>query len=199
MSGLKKYLVWMAVNSWANSTLSVISTGSMLNSIMCTPSYTSAVVTTYIGKDIFGQLGSLGYAWKTGKQADKNQIKYITNGSLILQLSYYLENASILITAPDLVLPFLGTSSAMKNISFITIGAANASILQKLSHGKQIGEFYSKVTGINTLSSSLGMLTGIGILNFIPSYEIRTYVVMPLLTAVAVYSIRRASSVAMQD
>lgn len=199
MSALKNYLKWMAINSWANSTLSVISTGSMLNSIMCTPSYTSAVTTTYIGKDIFGQLGSLVYAWKTGRQADRNQIKYITNGSLILQVSYYLENASVLVTDPDFVLPFLGASSIMKNISFITIGAANASMIQKLSDGKQMGEFYSKVTGINTLSSSLGMLTGIGILNFIPSYEIRTCIVMPFLTLVSVYSIRKASNFAMQN
>ena len=126
MAVSKNYLRLMALNSWASSASAVISTNSMLNSIMGnTPTYTSVLATTYIGKDIIGQLGGLSYAWRTGKKADEQPVKYITKGALIQQGSFYLENASVLIPASgaNFVLPFLGLSSTLKNVSFIAIGA----------------------------------------------------------------------------
>jgi hypothetical protein len=191
----RKYIRWMAVNSWATSTSSVISTNSMLNSIMNSPSYTSVIATTYVGKDIIGQLGGLGYAWRTGKKADQQPMKYVTKGALIQQGALFLENFSILITNKTFVLPFLGLSSTMKNVSFISMGAVNANNLQKLSSGN-IGEFYSKVASINTLSSTLGMITGIGIIHMIPSYTVRTMLIMPLLGIVSIYSLRQATKLA---
>lgn len=191
----RKYIRWMAVNSWATSTSSVISTNSMLNSIMSSPSYTSVIATTYVGKDIIGQLGGLGYAWRTGKKADQQPMKYVTKGALIQQGALFLENFSILITNKTFVLPFLGLSSTMKNVSFISMGAVNANNLQKLSSGN-IGEFYSKVASINTLSSTLGMITGIGIIHMVPSYTVRTILIMPLLGIVSIYSLRQATKLA---
>lgn len=192
---VKKYIRWMALNSWASSTSAVISTNSMLSSIMNTPSYTSVIATTYVGKDIIGQLGGLGYAWRTGKKADQQPMKYVTKGVLLQQAAFFLENSSILITNKIFVLPFLGVSSTLKNVSFISMGAVNANNLQKLSSG-QIGEFYSKVASINTLSSTIGMVTGIGIIHLIPSYTIRSFVVMPILGAISVYSLRQATKLA---
>jgi hypothetical protein len=182
----------MAINSWATSTSSVISTNSMLSSIMVTPSYTSLVTTTYIGKDIIGQLGGLAYAWKTGKNADKEPLKYVTNGVIVQQMAIALENSSMLITDRNFVLPFLGLSSVLKNSSFISIGAVNASNLQKLSKNN-IGEFYSRVASINTISSSIGMITGIGIIHFVPSYTIRSLLILPVLSCISIYSIRKAT------
>lgn len=192
---VKKYIRWMALNSWASSTSAVISTNSMLSSIMTTPSYTSVIATTYVGKDIIGQLGGLGYAWRTGKKADQQPMKYVTKGALIQQIAFFLENSSILITNKIFVLPFLGLSSTLKNVSFISMGAVNANNLQKLSSG-QIGEFYSKVASINTLASTVGMVTGIGIIHLIPSYTIRSLVIMPCLGAISVYSLRQATKLA---
>lgn len=192
---VKKYIRWMALNSWASSTSAVISTNSMLSSIMTTPSYTSIIATTYVGKDIIGQLGGLGYAWRTGKKADQQPMKYVTKGALIQQIAFFLENSSVLITNKIFILPFLGLSSTLKNVSFISMGAVNANNLQKLSSG-QIGEFYSKVASINTLASTVGMVTGIGIIHLIPSYTIRSLVIMPCLGAISVYSLRQATKLA---
>jgi hypothetical protein len=192
-----KYIRWVALNSWATSTSAVISTNSMLNSIISTPSYTSVIATTYVGKDIIGQLGGLGYAWQTGKKADQQPVKYITKGALIQQAALFLENSSILFSNKMFILPFLGLSSTLKNVSFISIGAVNANNLQKLSSGN-IGEFYSKVASINTLASTLGMITGIGIIHTIPSYTIRTIVIMPILGLVSVYSLRQATKLTEQ-
>lgn len=188
----KRYIKWMALNSWATSASAVISTNSMLNSIMSTPSYTSVIATTYVGKDIIGQLGGLGYVWKTGKKADQQPVKYVTKGALILQGALFLENSSVLITNKMFILPFLGLSSMMKNISFISMGAVNANNLQKLAFGN-IGEFYAKVASVNTLASTIGMITGIGIIHILPSYTVRTMVVMPVLGAISVYSLRKAT------
>ena len=190
---VKKYVQWMAVNSWATSANSVISTNSMLSSIMSTtPSYSTVIGTTYIGKDILGQLGGLLYAYKTGKHADRDPLKYSSKGVIVGQLSFYLENFSPLLTNKNLILPFLGISSTLKNVSFISIGAVNANNLQKISKDN-IGEIYTKVSSINTLSSSFGMITGIGIINFIPSYTARTFLIMPLLSFISLYSLRRAT------
>jgi len=191
----KKYIGWMALNSWATSTMNVLSTNSMLSSIMGnSPSFSSLITTTYVGKDIIGQLGGLSYAWKTGKKADKQPLVYITKGSVIQQVSFYLENASVFVTNSKLILPFLGLSSTLKNVSFISLGAVNANNIQKLSP-QGVGEFYSKVAGINTISSTVGMITGIALLQFVPSYTLRTFCIMPLLSVIGVYSLRKATIV----
>jgi hypothetical protein len=189
----KKYLKWMAVHSFSSSISSVISTNSMLSSIMVKqPSYTSIVATNYIGKDIIGQLGVLMYVWKTGKNSDKYPLNYITKGGLILQASFFLENAAPLINNNSFVLPFLGFCSILKNISFISIGAVNAKNIQKICEGN-MGEFYSKVASINTISSTMGMIVGIGIIYIIPCYNIRSYVVLPITGMISMYSLRKAT------
>ena len=88
---LRQYLKWTAINSFSTSVSSVISTNSMLSSITSEgPSYSSIITANYIGKDIIGQLGGLMYAWKTGKTADTQPLKYITKGVFILQASFYI-------------------------------------------------------------------------------------------------------------
>ena len=188
----KNYLKWMAIHSFSSSISSVISTNSMLSSIMVKPCYTSIVATNYIGKDIIGQLGVLMYVWKTGKNSDKYPLKYITKGGIVLQASFFLENSAPLITNSSLVLPFLGFCSILKNISFISIGAVNAKNIQKISKGN-IGEFYSKVASINTIASTMGMLVGIGIIYLIPSYNIRSYVILPVTGIISMYSLRKGT------
>ncbi len=204
---LRQYLKWTAINSFSTSVSSVISTNSMLSSITSEgPSYSSIITANYIGKDIIGQLGGLMYAWKTGKTADTQPLKYITKGVCVLQASFYIENLAPLVTNKLFVLPFLGFSSTLKNISFISIGAVNANNLQKLASVSQratqcastsnIGECYSKAASINTLSSTLGMICGIGIIYFIPSYTVRTTVILPIMSVISIYSLRKSTNIA---
>jgi hypothetical protein len=166
----------------------------MLGSIINTPSYTSVLAVNYVGKDIIGQLGSLAYAWKTGKGADIEPLKYITKGGIILQTSFFVENCTPLISNNIFIMPFLGFCSLLKNVSFISIGAVNAKNIQKLSNGN-IGEFYSKSASINTMSSTLGMIVGIGIIHMIPSYTIRSLVVLPTMSMISIYSLRKATKI----
>jgi hypothetical protein len=167
----------------------------MLGSVVSS-SVSTVLASTYIGKDIIGQLGGMAYAWKTGKTADKDPKKYMAIGNGMLQMSFYVENASPYIPK-EYVLPFLGLSSTLKNISFLSIGAVNAKNLQQLSSPTDnIGYLYSKVASINTLSSTFGMICGISIIHFIPSYTLRTTYVLPVLSAISLYSTNKATSIA---
>ena len=188
----KKYVIWMATNSCLISCQNVLSTNSMLTSIFVNPS--SLANLNYILKDVLGQFGGLLYSWKNGKNADKIPLEYITKGGLIQQFGFHLENASILIKDENLILPFLGISSITKNVSFISIGAVNSKNLNKLSQkNKNIGELYSKIASINTISSSVGMLLGLGIIFFVPSYTLRSYVILPCLSIGSIYTLRKAT------
>lgn len=193
-SKINRYIYWMAFNSAVNSCSSVISTNSMLGSIMVSPSYTDVLAVTYIGKDIIGQIGGLLYSLKTGKNADKHPKKYINKGVFTQQFSYHLENLSVFINNSNYVLPFLGFTSMLKNISFITVGAVNARNLQHFS-GENIGELYSKVASINTIFSTIGMMTGLGLIHFIPSYSCRSIVILPVLSVLSLYSVKRAMKI----
>jgi hypothetical protein len=184
----------MSIHNFSSSVSSVISTNSMLGSIVNTPSYTSVLALNYVGKDIIGQVGSLAYSWKTGKGADIEPLKYITKGGIILQTSFFVENCTPLISNNIFIMPFLGFCSLLKNVSFISIGAVNAKNIQKLSNGN-IGEFYSKSASINTMSSTLGMIVGIGIIHMIPSYTIRSLVVLPTMSVISIYSLRKATKI----
>ena len=76
----------------------------------------------------------------------------------------------------------------------------NANNLQKLAtqsvSTSNIGECYSKAASINTLSSTLGMICGIGIIYFIPSYTIRTTVILPVMSVISIYSLRKCTNIA---
>ena len=182
----KKYIFWMAVNSWATSTASVISVNSMLKSV-------NGITVTYVGKDILGQLGGLLYSWKTGVVADKSPKKYALIGTTLLQSAFVLDNISVWIV-PEYTLPILGLSSMLKNIAFISIGAVNAHNMQKIG-GEQIGELYTKIASVNTLSSTSGMLTGLFLIDKIPSQEIRSCCILPIFSVISLYSVKKACEI----
>lgn len=193
---------WMALNSMATSCSSVISTHAMLSSItapLTTPSSSLAVTSTYIGRDLIGQLGGLVYSWRTGKKSAQQSLKYVTVGAILQQGSFFLENSAIFLPA-SLSLPFLGLCSTLKNISFISMGAVNATNLQRISTktDMDIGDLYAKVASINTLASTAGMALGIILLHLIPSYSIRTVTILPILGAISIFTLRKSTQLGLQ-
>jgi hypothetical protein len=189
---LKYYLKWSAINNFTTSISSVISTNSMLYSInIPNPSYESIITLNYVGKDIIGQFGSLLYSWKKGKNSDVEPLKHIIYGGIFLQTSFFIENLTPLITNSSYILPILGFSNIIKNISFISIGSVNIQNIQKISKGHNIGEIYSKIASINTIASTLGMVIGIVIIHFVPSHTIRTLCILPFLSVINIYSLQK--------
>ena len=189
---LKYYLKWSAINNFTTSISSVISTNSMLHSInIPNPSYESIITLNYVGKDIIGQFGSLLYSWKKGKNSDVEPLKHIIYGGIFLQTSFFIENSTPLITNSSYILPILGFSNIIKNISFISIGSVNIQNIQKISKGHNIGEIYSKISSINTIASTFGMVIGIVIIHFVPSHTIRTLCILPFLSVINIYSLHK--------
>lgn len=144
----------------------------------------------YVGKDIIGQLGSLGYMAKMAKNADQNPRKFLAYSNISQQASYI-----VVCTAPyipqELFLGVTGSANIMINISFTGFGAVNAKCISILAEDNNIGEIYAKITVINTVGSSIGMLCGLCIMGLIPENELRMMLI-PLLGIIRVYSYNKA-------
>jgi len=143
----------------------------------------------YIGKDIIGQLGSLGYIAKMGQKADKNPERFLLYSNIIQQTAYVATCITPL--APVYFLPIAGFSNILANVSFTGFGAINAKCISQLAIEDNIGEIYAKISVINTLGSSIGLLLGVGITVAIPDYGMRMFV-LPFLGAGRVYTFNRA-------
>lgn len=180
----------MNIHNFASSMSSVLATNSMLQSVSVNPTIPTVIASSYVSKDIIGQLGSLFYNFKFGKNADTHPMKYVGFGVLLQQASYYLDTISPLQEA-IYILPILGLSSLFKNIAFTSIGSVSANKLQKYSNGN-IGQLYSRIASINTISSSLGMMAGLGLIYYVPSWEVRTYLCMPILSFISFVAVRKA-------
>ena len=88
-------------------------------------------------------------------------------------------------------MPIAGLANIGKNISFTGIGAINARVIQKLAQDNNIGEIYAKISILNTLGSTLGMIMGLFIASQIPCHSHRLCL-MPVLTLLRVYTYRKA-------
>jgi len=187
-----KYVGWSFLSNIIVSRENAIVTDSMLHAIdidVC--SENSAVRTmNYIGKDIIGQLGSLGYIAKFGKNIDKIPRR-------ILLYSNITQQSSMMITAitpfiSKWFLPIAGFSSILSNISFIGFGAINAKCIQYISKDTDnIGEIYAKISVINTFGSSIGLLLGIYISFAIPDHQSRLAII-PFLTFLRIFTFNRS-------
>jgi hypothetical protein len=140
----------------------------------------------YIGKDIIGQLGSLIFMSKVSNISDKDPIKFIGNFNLIQQ-------SSLLLTCMCPILPsyfifVTGAANILSNISFIGYGALNAKCIQTMEDNN-IGEIYSKISIINTLGSSAGLIVGTCIQTFNVTDPI---LIIPLIGVIRTYTFKQS-------
>lgn len=136
----------------------------------------------YLGKDIFGQLGSLVYLVKKSKESDKNPIKFLRHNLLFQQSAILFENV-IPLLSPIYQFPLASVCSIGTNISFASLGSINAKCIQKLSKNNDFGENYSILTISNTLGSSIGMCIGIYLGYKFPNPESRLYF-LPIISII---------------
>jgi len=182
-----EYLSWSFISNIIVSAESAIGSHCMLASIG-SDSETYRTV-NYVGKDIIGQLGGLGYISKMSKKADKEPYKFLTYSHIIQQLAF----ASLFTTplAPSFFLPIAGCSNILSNISFAGFGAINAMCIQRLALDNNIGEIYAKISIINMIGSSIGLGVRVCITSAIPDHHTRLCIT-PLLTGIRIYSLNRA-------
>lgn len=184
-----EYIRWSFISNVISSTEYALATHSMLHAID-TGSETTRTA-NYIGKDIIGQLGGIGYMAKMGERVDKQPSRFLLHSNIIQQVSL----ASMCITpfAPSYFLPIAGCSNILSNISYIGFGAINAKCIQRLAIDNNTGEVYAKITTINTLASSIGLLIGLSITVIIPDHGLRLLII-PFLAFGRVYTFNRAIS-----
>lgn len=186
--GYTKYVGWSFFSNIIVSIEGVLSTHSMLSAISINDS--EAVRTAnYIGKDIIGQIGSLAYMSKMGQSVDKESKKFFVYSNIIQQTSYITTCMTPFF--PSHFLWIAGGANIATNISFTGFGAINAKCIQKLAQDNNVGEIYSKISVINTIGSSLGMILGIKISAIVPDQETRVLLV-PILGLLRTYTYHKA-------
>lgn len=183
----KNFILWSFISNITATTQNVLANHSMLN---CIDQDTTGnlVTTSYIGKDVLGQLGGFMYLLKTSKNIDTDPTKTVHKMSLIQQTSFFVESATPLVS--HYFLPIAAISNIGTNVAFTGFGAINTKVIQKLSPNN-IGETYTKITAINTVGSSIGMALGIGLTAAIPDHSTRLCII-PILGVIRTYSLHKS-------
>lgn len=183
-----KYLTWSCISNIIVSAENVLSTHSILSAIS-TDNTELVRTANYIGKDIIGQVGGLLYMSKVSKDSDKDPKKFLFYLNIIQQSSYMANCITPMF--PSYFLYIAGISNIAVNISFTGFGAINARCIQILATDDNIGEIYAKISIVNTIGSSLGMILGLVITSFFPDHETRMCLI-PLFGIARVYTYRKA-------
>lgn len=183
----QQYIGWSFISNVLVSVENALSSHSMLHAI----DIGSDTVRTanYIGKDIIGQIGGLIYIANMGKKSDQQPTRFLFYSNILQQSAYISMCMTPLI--PNYFLPIAGFSNILSNISFTGFGVINAKCIQILAIDNNMGEMYAKVSVINTLGSSIGLLIGLGITTLIPEHDIRLCLI-PLLAVGRICSFRLA-------
>jgi len=163
------YIGWSFASNVLVSAESAMATHSMLHSISCDAE--TIRTANYIGKDVIGQLGCLAYIAKTGKEADKDPHRFLFYSNVAQQFAYMSLCATPM--SPEYFLPIAGVSNIFSNVSFIGFGAINAKCIQTLAIDGNVGELYAKISVLNTIGSSIGLVIGLGIITVIPDHSTR--------------------------
>lgn len=79
----------------------------------------------------------------------------------------------------------------LSNLSSICFGAVNAKCISKLAIDNNIMELYSKITIVNTIGSSIGIILGITLNILIPD-DMERSVLIPILGFLKIYTFSKA-------
>jgi len=182
------YIGWSFLTNVIVSAESVLSTHSILSAVSLDNTELIRTV-NYVGKDIIGQVGGLWYMSKISQKADKDPKKFLLYSNIIQQSSYMANCITPMF--PSYFLYIAGISNIASNISFTGFGAVNARCIQILAIDDNIGEIYAKISIVNTIGSSIGMITGLYITSIFPDHETRLCLI-PFLGIARVYTYKKA-------
>jgi hypothetical protein len=186
------YATWSILHTFVNSVDSIISTNSFLSKISIntmTQSQSQSFLFTYnyFMKDIFGQLGGLFIIHKTSKFADKYPLHYGMYSNVVFQFAVLLECSLLFIPFKYFIFITIGTT-ILKNIAFINFSAINVKCIQCIvEENSQFGiaSIYSHISIINTIFSSMGMMTGLILLYYFPN---TIFYILPITSMIRFYS-----------
>jgi hypothetical protein len=173
-----KYITYSFLTNFVISAESVLSTHSMLSAIGSSNT-TTILTTNFIGKDIIGNIGGLLFMNKISKIVDNDTKKCLIYVNIFQQIGIILECITPIVNSIFFI-PLAGLANITRNLSYTGYGAMNAKCIEKLSEGNNIGEVYAKVTILNTIGSTLGMLSGLTIITLIPDHITRLILLPPI-------------------
>lgn len=184
----REFAMWSFFSTISSTTQSVMANHSMLNCIG-QDSAGALVTSSFIGKDLFGQIGGISYLLCTSKGVDNDPEKNLKKMAIIQQLAFVAESMTPLLPC-SYFLPVASVSNIAVNVSYIGFGSLNTQVLEKLSNGN-IGEMYTHLSIINTIGSSIGMCIGMCITHILPDHGMRL-LVTPVFGAIRVFSVYKA-------
>lgn len=182
-----QYMGWTFISNIIGSIEDCVSTHCML-STLTTHSNDLSISYNYIGKNMIGQIGGLFCIHKIGSDIDNNPKKYLKHSLYANQFALFMECMTPLVQSHFLILA--GGSSLLKSIAWTGYGAVSTKIIVSLSENN-IAEMYSKLTIVNTVASSIGMILGLYIIYLVPCHMSRI-VFIPFLTCGRLYTMHRA-------
>lgn len=183
----KKYITYSFISNIFVGMESSIATHNMLNTININNDVTRTF--NYIGKDVIGQMGGMLYMARLSKNADKKPKKFLLFSNIIQQLSFVMICFTPI--TPEYFLPIAGAANILTNLSFVGIGAINAKCICNLSEDNNVGELYAKISMVNMLSSSTGLMSGLYIISALPDY-ISKISILPILAILRIYTFNKA-------
>ena len=186
-----QYVKWSFLSNIISATLDTLGTHCTL-SVLGTIDNNVIASYNYIGKNVVGQIGGLYFILNKSKSIDKNPKSFINKSIVYNSLSIYIESITVLLPVTSFIF-VAGSANILKNVSWTYYGAVNAKIIQNLSIDNNISEIYSKITILNTISSSIGMGVGLGLTSAIPDNNVRMGLI-PILALMRMYTLDKATS-----
>ena len=153
----KHLLLYSGMLSTLTSCEYAISTHCILNAL--TDSGGGSMTANFLSKDMMGQMGGLLLL---------SRLKRWSAGSMVLSSCLFIQAGVgcdvMVMVIPEYLIPLSVTSTILKNVSFTLISAVNIRVLNHVVPKESLGEAYIGFNALSTITSSLGMAVGLGLI-----------------------------------
>lgn len=155
--GFIKFYAYSGLVSVCSGINGVLSTHYMISSLKTLGTKSTV---NFVYKDIIGQTCGIGIAAFSSRHLHTNTFAIGLLGLILGQVGNYSEMC--LRFSPKRYLLLTSTAGILRNVSWVTYGAANAKYITTLSKqcDTSVPEVYSLLAAVNTLGASLGMYIG---------------------------------------
>ena len=164
-----RHCQWTMVEGYLGSVVSVFTTQSMLSAMLMSRGIEidstylpyAAATLNWVIKDGLGQLGGIVFVSLMSNRFDLHPKQFRFLSGFVLKLAMLVELFTPLFPQRFLLLAAIAT--AAKNVSWMACSASRAPLLKSLGRGENLGDLTGKAASQLTITSMLGMATGIGI------------------------------------
>lgn len=161
----RRYALYSLTSNIVSGFETSVSTAYLFEAMEVNPNV--SIASSYLLRDVISNVSSLYVLNAWSKNVDRDYAVSLRRSQMFGQLSIISDVISLYID-PSFIVPITGVANVGRSVSWVTIGALNARIIQQLS-ANNIGEMYSKLSIVNTLGQSLGTILGLGFMYILPS------------------------------